>query len=911
MPEEIIIPRGSIRTMRKDLEMTQGGKADFSVAKKSRPVAISVPLTIKKPETGRLDKKTEIKPLIREAPVQKETVSAEIKAKEQVAPNITAENFKKKQIEEEARRQAQINVAAEEVERRRIAQERIDQERRAMEKKIQEERERQERIKREAEERKKQILAEEERKKNQILAEQKRAEFENSPEGRKVVLNRRQGEIRAERISFQGEVERSARRVRNLNSAKMEILGAIKKLKLSFKEIIDGEKKIEEEARLIEEKEGQAIDPNQKKQIEEKRWKMEKRRRDLEQKRWPWDDKLKDLEKKKDNIDIEIRDANFEKEKINKRQNDLSEREEKNKMELERISIDEEIKRIEEVKNSAQTKEQEALSLLEKIEIDLSDIASREKATEDEKRDIDDQERAVKDIENRRDLEKRRWQVEEKRRDIEKQRWIIDDKAQVIRAQLRGAEERLTLVIRKEENLKNRANQIDAKLSAKQPEIKPIHPLPGDLSNEGISISGGNFSKSLEGKNNIGKNLAAVNNQLASEGVSKENQKQAIAEIENARKRIEALKREVAEARRQKSEELIKESERARQVEKESIKNDMGESPKIESKKILEEEKRRKELLSRLKSPLAGKEFGLNAGLYKTPEVNQEQGEIIKNNKSEVNNIIQGAQNNIAKPLAKKPPRSEKIWVRLFVVMFVITLLFANLTFWYWYFKIRNQTPVESPNAQITPVAETPVVPVAPVVSETPKISIPNSLIITEDEKQLAVGVAGLEKLLTDAIAESQSVGQFRRLILINESENKVLGIREFFGALGVAAPEEFYQGLDDDFTLFIFSQNEGKRLGFAVNMKDKSGFAKLITGLEPSLLNNFKNFFSLINFNNPAIVSYFRDASKITGYSGLNFRYQTLSKEDVGVCYSATSDYFIFTSSWQSMENALKRINQ
>src|SRR3989338_7172887 len=79
MPEEIIIPTGSIRTMKKDLGVTQGGKAGFFIAEESKPGFGQISrgqTSVKSVEARRPP------PLVEEAAVQKEPLLTEIKAKE-------------------------------------------------------------------------------------------------------------------------------------------------------------------------------------------------------------------------------------------------------------------------------------------------------------------------------------------------------------------------------------------------------------------------------------------------------------------------------------------------------------------------------------------------------------------------------------------------------------------------------------------------------------------------------------------------------------------------------------------------------------------------------------------------------------------------------------------------------------
>jgi len=116
--------------------------------------------------------------------------------------------------------------------------------------------------------------------------------------------------------------------------------------------------------------------------------------------------------------------------------------------------------------------------------------------------------------------------------------------------------------------------------------------------------------------------------------------------------------------------------------------------------------------------------------------------------------------------------------------------------------------------------------------------------------------------------------------------------------------PEEFYNKLEQYFTLYIYSQPQGNRLGFATKIiGDKKSLEGLLKLEEPNLEYQFNSFFEMQGKSGPALVSYFKD--------GPEFRYQTLNTNDLGICYYISDDYFVFTSSWQSIEEVLKRLKE
>ena len=321
----------------------------------------------------------------------------------------------------------------------------------------------------------------------------------------------------------------------------------------------------------------------------------------------------------------------------------------------------------------------------------------------------------------------------------------------------------------------------------------------------------------------------------------------------------------------------------------------------------------------------------------------------------------------VVRVVSKKPSSKLKLFIRIAIVVIVLVVLSGVATFWYWFFIIREQPPVvktcfhntDCPKGQICnsegscvinaqepikkcsdkadcPTGQTcnsqgacvKLLSVANCFSDSdclpgqmcntnkkcvkklPKPTIPPSLFSVAKEKLLKISSLGeIPSLLSQTLQTQEDKGRFIRLIIENSKNNTVVGLKEFFKALSIKVPDDFYQDLNNDFTLFVYSQDQGNRLGFMAKVNNQSGLKNLLRNQEPKMENEFQPFFVLMGKKKPALVSYFKNASSVRGYTGPNFRYQTINRYDLGILYLTSADYFVFTSSWNSMMGIIKKL--
>jgi len=244
------------------------------------------------------------------------------------------------------------------------------------------------------------------------------------------------------------------------------------------------------------------------------------------------------------------------------------------------------------------------------------------------------------------------------------------------------------------------------------------------------------------------------------------------------------------------------------------------------------------------------------------------------------------------RPLPAKPSPKEKVWIRVLIGAIIFTFLAVGLTFAYWFLAIREPAPP-------------PQAPAPPPVEE-PAVIIPSSLISSERTETLEIGTPEeIPEALSQLLKKDFEKEKLTRVLIKNQKENKILGIKEFFEAFQVKTPEGFYDKLNNDFTLFIYSLEGKNNLGFVAKIEQKQNLANLLEIWEETMEEDTENLFSALGKEKPALASSFKQ----TTYEDITIRYQTFSKEDFGICYSLLDDYLIFTTSFESIKKAKEAV--
>jgi peptidoglycan hydrolase-like protein with peptidoglycan-binding domain len=824
---------------------------------------------------------------------------------------ILAEKAKKK---EEERQEQEEKIRTEKEKILDEAARRITEERRA-------EREKQERERKQEQEKRR--AEEEERRREE---EKKKREEEERRKNPKYKALKEKKELKKEKNKLKKDLFKLSLAKRPLQAQKRLLLEKIEKVEDEFGKIAVQEQKIEEKEKIVEEKEKRAKTIKEERKAEKERRELEEKRQEMERQRWPFGRKLEDLESSLNEIEIKLREIENKEEELHKEEEKIFKREKEIELELDKLELQQEIQKLAKAEALLKERKESILSDLEKNKNNLNNVLKEEQKIDEEIELIEKREKEAEELKERRRAERVRWGLEEKKRQIKNKKWDIATEIQKIEEQTSQIEKKLDNLFEKKNELNSQIKIINQKLGIVPPEEKPIPETQKKEEGENLIVP--KFIEETEKKrneelvkeekqfktiveeDNKAREQEEERNKKQEEEKEKEEGENKERKIEEAKERIKILKQKEFEENQ-----ATKEAKEARESAVITEKaEEMFQEKEKESQKIAEE-KRREELLRRLRMNKERIEKSFSAPASRPPA---EPKEIIK--------IV-----------PQKLSSRVKLWLRIAIFAVVLIILTGIATFWYWFLVARKQPPaiiscasdvdclsgqVCSKGACIKAPTEAKCAsdadcllgqicgPEGSCIKKPSKFVVPPALFPISKTRTLNVsGPEELRLLLPQILGESQNKGLFTRLVIRNSKNNAVLGLKEFFEYLLVRLPDDFYQKVDNNFTLFIYSQIQGNRLGFVAKVKNYNGLENLLRNEEPKMENDFQTLLSFMGAKGAAIVPYFRNASNIQRYTGPNFRYQTINNQDLGVLYLTSGNYLVFTSSWKSMEEVIKRL--
>lgn len=359
-------------------------------------------------------------------------------------------------------------------------------------------------------------------------------------------------------------------------------------------------------------------------------------------------------------------------------------------------------------------------------------------------------------------------------------------------------------------------------------------------------------------------------------------EKKAVEKIKELA-RTEAIERKKIreEEREKKTAELIKEKAKKRAEEIKETKSKREQIIEKLTKVPLEEEKKRERFLRTLEM-----EKGKPAQVPPSPP---------KVKRKEV----------IFRPvLQTKPSPFEKIWIRILILILIFSLISAILVFGFDILGLREKPPII-----VTPPTE-PEVPEEP--EEKPEVIIPSALLSVKNTFTLEISSLNeLPPAFSSFLKSGLPEEVFTRILIKNLEENKMVNLEEFLKALGIEAPEWFFQKVKLDFTLLAYAP-QNYQIGFITELKkplaliEKAGEREktkeeleiLFISWEKTMQGDFAPLFSLFGKEKLMVSHPFKADTR----SGEIFRYTTFYQEIFGMAYGLIKDYFIFTTSHKSM---------
>jgi hypothetical protein len=252
-------------------------------------------------------------------------------------------------------------------------------------------------------------------------------------------------------------------------------------------------------------------------------------------------------------------------------------------------------------------------------------------------------------------------------------------------------------------------------------------------------------------------------------------------------------------------------------------------------------------------------------------------------------------------PLLPKNPPLEKHSLRL-ITFYLISFLLAIALIWASYFYLKNKNkqqiePVVTEQTSQTPPVELPkeTEPVKPTFSYSQ--TNPNYL-------RLEDASAIMEKI-NAVLAQTSQEGYTTPVeFVLTDAQNKPIGFKAFSSLANLKLSSSLLNLLGDNFSLFIYAEAVGPRIGLAIETKNSASLEKILLQEEKMLADGL----------NPIFFENTYDKTKLfesTDYSGVKIHYQNIISPDIlSVDYAIYQNKLLFGTTRATMRAIIDRLN-
>ena len=258
----------------------------------------------------------------------------------------------------------------------------------------------------------------------------------------------------------------------------------------------------------------------------------------------------------------------------------------------------------------------------------------------------------------------------------------------------------------------------------------------------------------------------------------------------------------------------------------------------------------------------------------------------------------------ISTRLEPKPSGKNKLLPRVLVILAAIGILAAILIV----ILTKNNSPAEKNQNTNNPVtiknSKTPNENDPENPDETKKEANQSPLATISTIPVLTEDLASVPNLISPSLQTPLGSNGYYRVTVQNKKNNTRVGLRQFFDIYKIEAPSLLYSAVNDDFTLFIYSNNGRNRIGLVAAITNAKTLSTAIEGWEGSMVQDTDNLFKLLGRKTQTQADKIKFSSG-SGSGGAPYRFAEFSPagDNFSIAYAIYKDkYFIFTTSKDSL---------
>ena len=257
---------------------------------------------------------------------------------------------------------------------------------------------------------------------------------------------------------------------------------------------------------------------------------------------------------------------------------------------------------------------------------------------------------------------------------------------------------------------------------------------------------------------------------------------------------------------------------------------------------------------------------------------------------------------------SKSPTRANKILIRIgFLLFFFLTIGAVYWTYTFGIPSFENLSPWKKQGElkediliSEEPKEEEPIVSKKEVVS--PDIIPVAKTVSVELTNNRGLFATATEQLIEETLPENL----FSRILIKNKETGEPVLLEDFGADIYLQTLfENIGDSTGETFNFLAYPQEEGQREVLIIKIEGEKAPEKTLELWEEKITEGgLPVFGDLLSTSTTFTFKSFDINEEIP------IRYITISREDLGVCYSLFKDYFVLSSSFESMEKALEALD-
>jgi len=183
---------------------------------------------------------------------------------------------------------------------------------------------------------------------------------------------------------------------------------------------------------------------------------------------------------------------------------------------------------------------------------------------------------------------------------------------------------------------------------------------------------------------------------------------------------------------------------------------------------------------------------------------------------------------------------------------------------------------------------------------------VPDSLILVNETKTIEL-IVGQENLLPGQLSliidEDQATSTIKRILVksIDQEEEKYIDLNTLILALNINIPENILSATANDYTLFLYGQEEGNRLGIVIKMGESDTLVQDLNNWENTIIDDLDQLF-LIEDIPDTHSEEFQDRT----YNDIYIRYMNFPTPILSLDYGIVTGNLVIATSREAMFNTI-----